>query len=98
MTKEEALVRAIRSKDVSRLKAALDEGADPNAMVDAGMQGAAGGPASLRWPVLIVATQLGNREAVSELVRRGADVNARDSLGQTALMWLCSGACSTDEM
>lgn len=73
--KETRLVRAIQSKQFDRALALLREGANPNARDHYGD------------PVLLLAASKDNLPVVRDLLRRGAEVNARGGgLGYTPLM------------
>jgi ankyrin repeat protein len=61
--------------DVDLARRRLDEGADPNT-----------GQFMYHGPLLMIAAELGYDEIVKLLLDRGADTEATDDLGQTALM------------
>jgi ankyrin repeat protein len=71
---------AIRQGDLSRMKAALRGGADANS-VDAD-----------KTPALMNAAMYGSAAAVRLLLARGADPNARNATGATALIWAAGDA------
>jgi len=73
------LTLAIRADDVRAVIAALDGGADVNERLPERLAGLAGTP-------LMLAARDAKPEIVAELVRRGADVEARSPTGATALM------------
>jgi ankyrin repeat protein len=66
--------QAVGMNDVSRLRRALDAGADPNAAADNGLT------------LLMRASRCGSTDCVKLLVARGADVNAQDNNGLSAVM------------
>jgi ankyrin repeat protein len=72
----DAFYSAIRDNDLARLQAMLKGGANPNASDPRG-----GGT-----PLMHTAA-VGSVEAMTVLLDRGADMNAANSVGATALMW-----------
>src|SRR4030095_11784346 len=72
---QDRLYSAIRANDLRQIKTLLDEGVSATAE----------GPAGIT--PLMVATETGSPEAMKMLIDRGADVNARNTYGSTALMW-----------
>ncbi len=70
---------AIRGNNLRGLKALLDHGISPNT------------PDDRQITPLMYAAGMGSIEAMQMLLDRGADVNAQNAFGQTALMW-----CATD--
>src|SRR5262252_4559388 len=69
------LIDAIRHGDVSSMKRALDGGIKPDARDADGV------------PALMTAALFAGADAVQLLLERGADANAANSTGATALMW-----------
>jgi len=76
----EDLYRAIRSNDLARLGSAVRTAADANARVETGD------------PLLLVAAGVGSVDALKLLLDRGADVNATNAFGATALIWAAADA------
>jgi ankyrin repeat protein len=74
------LYTAIRSNDLQRLKALLDEG------VSANTEG------SNKVTPLMDAAAIGSVDAMKMLIERRADVNAVNTYGSTALMWSVTDA------
>ncbi len=74
-TSVEELLAAIQAGSNARVKALLEEGADPNVTDSEGV------------PALMNAVLYGDAEMVRMLLGRGAVVNTRDSAGGTALLW-----------
>src|SRR5687768_3123289 len=72
----DAFYSAIRENDVTRLQAMLKGGANPNAT----------DPRSGGTP-LMYAAAVGSVQGMTTLLDHGADVNAANSVGATALMW-----------
>jgi N-acyl-D-amino-acid deacylase len=72
------LYSILRSGDLRGLKSALDQGINPNA------------PDSRQITPLMYAAEVGTADAMRLLIEHGADVNAQNAFGSTALMW--SGA------
>jgi ankyrin repeat protein len=70
-----SLQKAIIAGDLARMKQALDEGADANAVDGEGT------------PALMNAALYGTAAHMKMLVDRGADVNARNPMDATALHW-----------
>jgi ankyrin repeat protein len=66
---------AIRSNDLARLEAMLKEGSSPNLADNRGIT-----------PLMYAAT-VGSADAMKLLIAKGADVNAKNAFGSTALMW-----------
>lgn len=69
------LVEAVHSAEIRDVRTLLGEGADPNAISEAGT------------PVLCHAAMKGNADIVAALVEAGADLEAKDRSGATALMY-----------
>lgn len=67
------LKSGIYAKDLSQVKQALDNGADPNLLIYS----------SYKWSALHYAAQYGNYQVVQLLLKRGADKSAKDSYGRT---------------
>lgn len=82
-TADERLWSGVHQRDEAAVRAALRDGADPNAV--AGTQGIKG-----RWTVLMAAVSLGFVDAARDLLERGAQVNARDQRDRTPLMILAT--------
>jgi ankyrin repeat protein len=76
----ERFYSAIRANDLTGLKAMLDQGASPNT------------PDARQITPLMVAAEVGSLDAMKMLIARGADVNAQNTSGSTALMWSVSDA------
>ena len=74
-TPKTPLIGALLHNDVAEAKRFLARGADPN---DSGFVG---------MPPIVLAIVRQNVDLVRMMVPRGADVNARDRSGSTALMW-----------
>ncbi|HEX5000111.1 MAG TPA: ankyrin repeat domain-containing protein, partial [Terriglobia bacterium] len=72
---QDKLYSAIRANDLRQIKALLVEGAGANA---AGPDGVT---------PLMVAAEIGSVDAMKTLIDQQADVNAKNALGATALMW-----------
>lgn len=72
------LFSAIRANDLAGLKALLDHGANPST-ADA-----------RQITPLMYAAEVGSVDAMKALIARGADVNAQNGSGSTALMWSVS--------
>jgi hypothetical protein len=72
-TSKTAVAKAAREGDMVSLRMQLDAGAD----IDARLQG---------YTPLHLAVIFGKRDAALELIARGADINARDPLGEDPLM------------
>ena len=72
----DAFYTAIRANDLAKLDALLKSGADPN------VADPRGGATPLMW-----AAAIGSTEAMTRLLDAGAQVNAVNSTGATALMW-----------
>jgi len=66
---------AIRENNLAQLKALLDQKQSPAITDDRGMT------------PLMYAAEVGSLEAMRLLIERGADVNAQNAFGSTALMW-----------
>jgi ankyrin repeat protein len=69
---------SIRANDLAGLKAVLDQGASPN-VAD-----------NRQITPLMYAAEIGSVDAMRMLIDRGADVNAQNAFGSTALMWSVS--------
>ncbi len=69
------LYSAIRANDLQALAALLDQGVSPNAAD------------SRQITPLMAAAEAGSVEAMQLLLARGADVNAQNTAGSTALLW-----------
>jgi ankyrin repeat protein len=74
-----ALAQAIRARDASAVRGALDRGASPNADFGDG------------YSALMAATQLATVAVVDLLLERGADARARAAGGNTAVMTTVQG-------
>ncbi|MBZ5576149.1 MAG: ankyrin repeat domain-containing protein [Acidobacteriia bacterium] len=74
------LYSVIRANDLTGLKMLLDQGIGPNT------------PDSRQITPLMVAAEIGSVDAMSLLIARGADVNAQNASGSTALMWSVTDA------
>ncbi len=72
----DAFYSAIRDNDLTRLQAVLKSGANPN------VSDARGGGTPLMYTAAV-----GSVEAMTLLLDHGADVNAANNAGATALMW-----------
>src|SRR5262245_4501585 len=68
----------LRSGDLGALRALLDEGTSPNT------------PDSPGVTPLMNASAVSSIDAMKLLIDRGADVNAQNAFGSTALMWSAS--------
>ena len=75
MTKNDALCRAVRDRDQSRVREALKEGAEVNAR-----------DGNRETPLILATMALSGSETVKVLIEAGADVNAVDGIKETALM------------
>src|SRR5437899_7134517 len=69
------IYQAIHTNDLARLKALVPTAAEANA------------PSLAGAPPLMVAAAAGSIDAMTLLLDRGADVNAQNALGSTALIW-----------
>src|SRR5438874_10656 len=74
------LFTAIRANDLAGIKTLLDHGVSPNAAD------------SKQVTALMYAAEVGSLDAMKLLVAGGADVNAQNASGSTALMWSVSDA------
>src|SRR5215510_2963318 len=72
---QDRLYSAIRANDLRQIKTFLDEG----------LSAKAEGPDGIT--PLMVAAETGSLDAMKMLIDRGADVNAKNTYGSTALMW-----------
>src|SRR5262249_15430064 len=72
---QDRLYSSIRANDLRQIKTLLDEGISAKAE----------GPDGIT--PLMVAAETGSPDAMKMLIDRGADVNARNTYGSTALMW-----------
>src|SRR5579872_6192200 len=105
----EPLIAAVKARDAARVRELLDRGADPNARarLDATPGGWArllrtllGGASNTSHdpgdtPALMLAAAKEDRECVSLLLAAGADPNATDTNGNTAVeTLLCNGSTS----
>jgi len=70
------LIQAASRGDTTALQAQLAAGADPNSVDNSYVEG---------WTALMAALEHGHAAVVEALVRAGADVNARNGFGATAL-------------
>ena len=75
----DAAYRAIRANDIDRLRSLVRTAADANQKDEAGV------------PLLMTSAAVGSVEAMTLLLDKGAEVNARNGFGATALIW-----CATD--
>ncbi len=71
----EKFYSAVRENNLAQLKALLDQKGNPAVTDDRGMT------------PLMYAAEVGSLEAMRLLIDRGADVNAQNAFGSTALMW-----------
>jgi ankyrin repeat protein len=71
----EKLYSVLRANDLNGLKGLLDLGISPNT------------PDGRQITPLMYATEIGSLEAMTALIEHGADVNAQNAFGSTALMW-----------
>jgi len=71
----DAAYQAIRANDIGRLRALVRTPADANQKDDAGV------------PLLMTSAAVGSVDAMTLLLDKGADVNARNGFGATALIW-----------
>jgi ankyrin repeat protein len=71
------LLTAVYAADSSKAQRALAQGADPNVMTSDG------------YTALMIASANGRLDLISALVAKGANVNAQDNYGKTALMCAC---------
>jgi ankyrin repeat protein len=69
---------SIRANDLAGLKSLLDQGASPNTADNR------------QITPLMYAAEIGSVDAMKMLIDRGADVNAQNAFGSTALMWSVS--------
>lgn len=69
------LYSAIRANDLAGLQALLDQGVSANT------------PDNRRVTPLMAAAEVGSVDAMNLLIARGAEVNAQNAAGSTALMW-----------
>ena len=76
------LFDAVERNDVAAVEELLSRGADVNTLDPRYPQ--------LARPALMTAASLGYSEIVRLLLANGADVNARDAGGGTALIWACN--------
>jgi len=76
--KDQALLQSVWDGDLAKVELLVKKGASVNSVE----------PKKKRTP-LMLATAKKNLEVVEYLTKKGADVNARDSDGQTALMYAC---------
>ena len=76
---ETPMYKAIYANDLPKVQDILNSGYDMEADTNAG-QGSHG------WTALILASEIGRDEIVRELVRRGANVNAKNKYGSSALI------------
>ena len=77
---DDELYSAIRRNDLRQVKTLLDQGAGANAA----------GPDGIT--PLMVAAEIGSVDAMQMVVDHGANVNAKNSYGSTALMWSVTDA------
>lgn len=80
-TPYEDLMKAIENGNLKAAQSALRNGADVNEM---------GRESPYRTPLMIAADE-GKENLAKLLVEYGADVNAKDIVGDTALMWAANG-------
>ena len=78
LDEDDLLLTAIFCADVEIIECLLENGLDANEWTD-------DTPRSQRWPVLHLAVTEGRLDVVEALLRYGADVEAKDSNGKTAL-------------
>jgi ankyrin repeat protein len=76
--RDEALLQDVWDGDLAKVELIVKKGANVNSAE----------PKKKRTPLMLAATKR-NLDVVRFLVEKGADVNARDSDGQTALMYAC---------
>ena len=74
----EKFYASIRANDLAGLKGLLDQGANTNTVDDR------------QITPLMYAAEIGSTDAMRTLIDRGADVNAQNAFGSTALMWSVS--------
>lgn len=72
--REDSLLAAAETCDVTRARTELSRGGNPNTTTWRG-----------ETPLMIAARKYGSYSLAKELIGAGANVNARNSLGQTAL-------------
>jgi len=77
---QDKLYSAIRANDLRQVKALLDEGLSANVE----------GPDGIT--PLMVAAEAGSADAMKMLIERGANVNAKNTYGSSALMWSVTDA------
>jgi ankyrin repeat protein len=71
----DAVYQAIRANDIGRLRSLVHTAGDANQKDAAGV------------PLLMTSAAVGSVEAMTLLLDKGADVNARNGFGATALIW-----------
>ena len=71
----DAVYQAIRANDIGRLRSLVHTAGDANQKDAAGV------------PRLMTSAAVGSVEAMTLLLDKGADVNARNGFGATALIW-----------
>jgi ankyrin repeat protein len=71
----DAVYQAIRANDIGRLRSLVHTAGDANQKDAAGV------------PLLMTSAAVGSLEAMTLLLDKGADVNARNGFGATALIW-----------
>jgi ankyrin repeat protein len=66
---------AVRNNDIKEVKALLDNGADPNSYDEDGDH------------ILMIAALYASADCVQLLIEKGSNINAKNKLDETALMW-----------
>lgn len=88
-----ALFQAVQGNSIEEVTALLDKGADPNFTRPYGNSYRTTKNEKLisekteQMTVLMSACAWGESQTVELLIRRGADINAQDNVGNTALIW-----------
>ena len=76
---KKSLMKSLKAGNLEGIKAALEQGADPNSVLDDGLKS--------NVTALMAACRQGNLEAVKILVERGASIHERTVFGNSALMY-----------